>query len=332
MAKNVSDLLAAAQERAAIKRQNDLEKRDRQVRLRGCAAAGRAGLVPYTTSQTVPSEGQISAMVMVSHAHSRLSRLKHHVRTAGRLVAETMSRSGRKWRALFVTLTYRPGVEWSPRHVSQFIDAAGKWSRRRGFKLGYLWVAEMQQRGAVHYHAVVWVLSRYRMPAPDKKGWWPHGTTNVQPVKRNAIGYLMKYVSKGCGGEGPGLPSGCRVCGSGGLDSMARDEFHYWRLPRYVREHVQIGERCARADGGGWVSRESGEVWRSEWGLFGIARVKKGEQRDSVTILSNEYRREAGGHPIIMPDVVAAVEGRWREMGFDLVNAPFMDLQRCYGW
>ena len=279
-----------------------------------------AGLVPYTTSHT--SNGQrvatvleVGAMLGVSAVENRLRRLKHHVRTASRLIKEMMHREGRKWRAVLVTLTYAPGVEWSPNHVAAFLNNVRMWGARQGVRLGYVWVAEMQKRGAVHYHAVMWLPSRLQIPRPDgKRGWWKHGTSNVRTVKRNAIGYLMKYVSKGVGNY-PDLPGGARVCGSGGLDRMARNEFHYWRLPRYVRLGLDAetwgplrpGEvwdgrmRAIRAGGGGWCSRASGQVWRSEFGLFGIVRKGRGDdcngralRQDTVCVLSDRFKREAG--------------------------------------
>lgn len=296
-----------------------------------------AGLVPYTTSQTSLS-GQaatvfeLSAMLGISAAENRLRRLKHHVRTASRLIKETMHREGRKWRAVFVTLTYRPGVEWAPKHIASFLDNVRKWGTRQGVRLGYVWVAEMQRRGAVHYHAVFWLPARLQMPRPDgSRGWWKHGTSNVQSVKRNAIGYLMKYVSKGVG-DYPDLPSGARVCGSGGLDRMARNEFHYWRLPRFVRSGLEgetvgplrPGElwdgrmRAFRAGGGGWCSRASGEVWRSEFGLFGIARKSRGDdcngralRQDTVCVLSDRFKREAGAVYDWSSVVTALREAEW---------------------
>lgn len=264
-----------------------------------------AGLVPYTTSDTRASGAastpfELAAMVQAPAALSRLRRLRHHVRTASRLIRETMHREGAQWRAVFVTLTYAPGVEWSPRHVTDFIKNVRMWGARQGVRVGYVWVAEMQRRGAVHYHAVIWIPSRLQLPKPDRRGWWRHGMSNVQAVKRNGVGYLMKYVSKGLGDD-PDLPLGARVCGSGGLDAMARAEFHYWRLPRYVREHVQIGERCRRAQGGGWVSTVTGQLWRSDYGLFGIARISRGadcngrpRRDDTVCLLSDSWGREQG--------------------------------------
>lgn len=316
-----------------------------------------AGLVPYTTSHTGPS-GQaptlfeLSAMVAVSAAQNRLRRLKHHVRTASRLIKETMHREGRKWRAVFVTLTYRPGIEWAPKHIAGFLNAVRMWGKRQGVRVGYVWVAEMQKRGAVHYHAVIWVPARLKLPRPDgPRGWWKHGTSNVQTVQRNAVGYLMKYVSKGLGNY-PDLPRGARVCGSGGLDAMARDEFHYWRLPRYVRERLEPpfspriavewvrrvkvgavwqweqvlcpwgGARAFRRKGGGWSPRwaAGGEVFRSEFGMFGIARQSRGVdcngralRPDTVCVLSDRFARGAGAAYEWEPVMAAVREAQYYE-------------------
>lgn len=301
--------------------------------------AAASGLVPYTTTHTgrgnrtwdasdFPKPTTVLerlAMPTFSARQNRLVRMKHHVRTASRLIKETMSRNGRKWRALFVTLTYRPGVSWQSNHMTLFFTNVRNWANRQGAALGYVWVAEMQRRGAVHYHAVVWLPASLRLPRPDKRGWWRHGSTNVQAVKRNATGYLMKYVSKGVRGDDPDLPAGARMCGSGGLDAMARDEFHYWRLPRYVRQNVTIGERCRRVKGGGWASTVSGEVWRSDWGLYGIAYRPmdpdcngRPRRADAIIMLSDTYKRQS----CVMrmdPAVVERVHEIQREEAWDLV-------------
>lgn len=264
--------------------------------------------------------------------------MKHHVRTAGRLVSETMARSGRDYRAVFVTLTYRAGSEYQPRQVADYLKKVRKWAGVRGFRPAYVWVAETQKRGAVHYHLVLWLPRGVRLPRPDKGGRWPHGSSNVQSVKRNAVGYLMKYVSKGLGNY-PDLPPGARVCGSGGLDAMARDEFHYWRLPRYVRENVQIGERCTRAVGGGWASRDTGQVWQSDFSPWGFAKVKRGLdcngrplRADTVVVLSDEYGRKAGATWVVVPEVLERYEQAAREASFDLIRQSFTDIAVRFAW
>jgi hypothetical protein len=96
----------------------------------------------------------------------------------------------------------------------------------------------------------------------------------------------MKYVSKGVGGDYPDLLKGARIVGYGGLDQKAQDEMHYWCLPRYIREGVEIGERVRPVKGGGRVS-DQGQVFRSEWRLWAVSK------RDglAVTVLSDTYGR-----------------------------------------
>lgn len=297
-------------------------------------SAEGAGLVPYTTSDTAPTGPNpalyLSACTQASALETRLKRMKHHVRTAGRLIAETMSRDGRQYRALFVTLTYRPGVEWSPRHITGFIMNVRNWANRNGFKVGYLWVAETQKRGAVHYHAVIWLPAKKGIPRPDKKGWWKHGFSNVQPVKRNAVGYLMKYVSKGLGNY-PDLPKGARVCASGGLDELARGEFHYWRLPRYVRENIQVGDRCRRQAGGGWFSTVTGESWRSDFGVLAFAKCKRGLdcngrplRDDTVVVLDATFNRVNGGLSQWCSELTELVQVIQREQAYYDLRAPWV--------
>lgn len=237
----------------------------------GAGEARAVGLVPYTTTRTVVELPAPAGMIVVHHDVARLRRMKHHVRTAGRLTAETMARHGGSFRAVFLTLTYADGSSWSGSHLTAFFHRVRSWSARRGFRVRYVWVAELQKRGAIHYHAVIWLPAGVRLPRADSRGWWPHGMTNTKPVKRNAVGYLMKYVSKGCDSSFD-FPKGARICGSAGLDEPAAHEFHWWRLPRYVRQRIVIGERARRAPGGGWLL-PSGEIVESDWGVHMICKV-----------------------------------------------------------
>lgn len=216
----------------------------------------------------------------------RLKKLKHRVRTSTRLIRETMSRVGARWHTVFLTLTYAKVDDWRPRHIADLLAHIRKWAKRRGFPFRYVWVAEMQKRGAIHYHIVMWLPSGLRLPKPDKQGWWPHGASKTEGVKRNATGYLMKYVSKGVGGEYPDLLKGARIVGYGGLDRKAQDEMHYWCLPRYIRQGVEVGERVRPVVGGGRVS-DQGQVFQSEWRVFAFSQFGG----KPVTVLSDTYGR-----------------------------------------
>jgi Protein of unknown function (DUF3296). len=40
---------------------------------------------------------------------------------------------------------------------------------RRGHKLPYVWVAELQKRGALHYHVLLWLPRGLTLPNPTSK-------------------------------------------------------------------------------------------------------------------------------------------------------------------
>lgn len=244
-------------------------------------AEGHMGL---SLIQQVGNQHAKHVFAYLEPAVLRLKKLKHRVRTSTRLIRETMKRRGMRWHTVFLTLTYRNTDEWKGRHISDLLQHMRKWARRRGFLLRYVWVAEMQKRGAIHYHIVLWLPSGLRLPKPDKQGWWRHGSTKTEGVKANAAGYLMKYVSKGVGGDYPDLLKGARVVGYGGLDRAAADEMHYWCLPRYIRESVCIGDRVRPVQGGGRAS-DSGEFFQSDWLYFASTSF----DGRPITMLCDQY-------------------------------------------
>ena len=167
-----------------------------------------------------------------------------------------------RYRAAMVTATYRDVGGWRGRHINELLRSMRQWLARRGHPLRYVWVAELQRRGAVHYHVVVWLPRGLTMAKPDKQGWWTHGTTRIEWA-RKPVGYLVKYASKG---DEVQFPKGLRIHGRGGLDEDQRRRVSWWLLPRYVREYFsELGTRVIRAIGGGWVDRDTGE-WIPGWG------------------------------------------------------------------
>lgn len=170
---------------------------------------------------------------------------------------------GRRGRWALLTLTYRPDIHWSPRHVSQLVQRIRQWLERRRHKCRYEGVAELTKAGAVHYHLIVWVPHGLSLPKPDKRGWWPHGLTRIETARR-PVGYLAKYMSKS--NDVHRFPKGLRLHFRGGLDDLGRRVVTWWLLPRYVREFAEVTyERIRRAPGGGWFSRDTGQWWPAQW-------------------------------------------------------------------
>lgn len=218
-----------------------------------CALAGgeAAGLVSSKTSGPSFLEVSFSRKLVMER---RVKRLRRQVWAAGHLhrFSTPMGMRDNVW---FVTLTYRGVDDWRPKHITKCIKALRRWCDRRGVPLRYLWVAELQQRGALHYHIAIWLPKRLQLPMLDKQGWWPHGMTH-RVVAKNAVGYLMKYLSK----ISPfhEFPKGVRLYGFGGLTQKARSICSWLNLPSWCKQRFGVGELKTVA--GRRVVRATGEI------------------------------------------------------------------------
>src|SRR3989304_4365366 len=109
-------------------------------------------------------------LVIVDTALMRHARLKRRVKAWSWSLNDFMAASlNSRVRMVMITLTYRPGVEWEPQHMNVFMRHVRK-SNGIGL-LGYAWVAELQQRGAVHFHLLLLVTRGSVIPMPDRCGW-----------------------------------------------------------------------------------------------------------------------------------------------------------------
>jgi hypothetical protein len=139
-----------------------------------------------------------------------------------------------------------------------------QWARRLGFALPRVWVAELQTRGAVHYHVLAWLPKGRTLPKSDKRGWWPHGMTRTEAA-RCAVGYLAKYASKGQ--DAGTFPPGLRLHGHGGLEESRRPLYSWARMPGWVRALLAADRFPKRAAGGGVVTLD-GEWFDSPWRVY----------------------------------------------------------------
>jgi len=231
-----------------------------------------AGLVPSKTTLKVVSFSKPEV------AERRVKRLKKSVWASGHLhgIADKGHRAHKVW---FVTLTYRGVKDWASNHVGKALTGFRNWCNARGLPCKYTWVAELQSRGAVHYHLLVWLPQGVTMPHWDRTTrtpvqgrtvapWWPHGMTNTQPAKAG-VGYLMKYLSKL--GELTVFPKGLRLYGIGGLNEQARGVRSWFNLPEWVKRSHGVGEITRSALG--FVVRVSGEILEP---AFKVLRVPGG--------------------------------------------------------
>lgn len=235
----------------------------------GCVSApeGREapGLVPYKTSR-----GSVVDLEKAAVARRRVARLKRAVWASGHLhgLAQNGHRALKPW---FVTLTYVAVPDWRPDHIAQALRLFRSWCESRGVPCRYTWVAELQTRGAVHYHMLAWLPVGVSMPFWDRPtakrnglrpAFWPHGMSNTQPAL-SGVGYLMKYLSKL--GELTKFPKGLRLYGIGGLDTSARAVRAWFNLPQWCKPLFGVGELVRK--GSALVVRASGEVLEAAFGV-----------------------------------------------------------------
>jgi hypothetical protein len=200
----------------------------------------------------------------------RLKGMKKGVINGARLHEQDLKSLNQRFHCVFVTLTYRDGVAWEPKHISSCLYLMRLWCKSMHVKFRYVWVAEIQEKrkrkfgdGAghcVHYHIMIWLPKALQLPKPDKRGWWPHGMSKTEKA-RNPIGYIAKYASKGTKFD---FPPGCRLHGCGGLSLISRLERTWWSLPSCIRGmYPDKTDKVRRAKGGGWFVHSTGEWFAS---------------------------------------------------------------------
>lgn len=236
----------------------------------GAFASG--GLAPISTSGT----GRLEVLSSLA----RWKKLRLAVRESARLHGSELEQGRERFHLVMIRLSYagtgRPeseGGDARPRHVSDYLRRVRMWSNRCGFHLRYVWVGELQERGALHYHVLYWLPKRITMPKADKQGWWKHGSTNTTPVD-SPIGYLTKYISKlrSKGNESQPFPKAFRMHGCGGLTNDGREARAYCLMPLWIRDLGDWTLRFRRAVGGGFFSKLTGEWWDSPWQVFYVER------------------------------------------------------------
>lgn len=205
----------------------------------------------------------MTAPLRIDRHLSRVKRLKKGTLTAARLIHQRMVSTRQRFKVAMLTLTYRPGVDWEPLHLTQLRKALREYLKRRGITPRFVWVMELTKRGVPHYHILIWLPLGVTLPKPDKRGWWPHGMTRIEWA-RNAVGYVAKYASKADSTQS--FPRGARIHGCGGLDEPERNVRSWWQSPTWVREAWPNPQHNPRpAVGGGWVSRVLGDWLPSPW-------------------------------------------------------------------
>lgn len=114
-------------------------------------------------------------------------------------VGQYASRSGRPFLGIFVTLTFAENVSdlrWCRRELLAFMTVYGKRVKQ---KLKWVAVPEKQERGAIHFHLMVFNLPFIPKIRDDIRKYWPHGiAVDATAVDRvdGAAAYVAKYISE----------------------------------------------------------------------------------------------------------------------------------------
>lgn len=230
------------------------------------------GLVSNATSGTLDALGAenrpVREKLKVNREASRIKRMRTAVGHAARLLHfdAHSELDAQRWNKKFITLTYRDAKDWRPGHFSKFRDALRQWCKRRNVRCRFVWVAELQKRGALHYHVVVWLPKGKYLPFADAQGWWPHGATNIRTAE-SPISYIAKYASKTDASSVHGYPKGARMHGAGGLDPEHRRHIRYWQAPFWVRDALS-GRADIRKVTGGYMNKFTGEFLASPWRVY----------------------------------------------------------------
>lgn len=217
--------------------------------------------------------------LMLDPRVARLQKLRKTVYNAGMGIEDEVASLPVRHVCWFITLTYRGVGDWRPQHVRDYLKRVRVWLYRRHIPMRYVWVAELQRRGAVHYHLLLWLPRGVKLPYSDTRGWWPHGFTEQKPARKR-VGYLMKYTSKGSKDADHDFPRGCRLYGYGGVCSTTRRRVRWWRAPARVR--LYFGDVLGltfdlvdlRKIVGGWLDKLSGLMLESNWKLYCFSKSK----------------------------------------------------------
>lgn len=237
-------------------------------RWQASAAGASLGLVPSSTSDT----RRVS--IQLDRSRIRAQRLKKSVITSARLHDEEAKKGSARGAWYMLTTTYASGSDCSARDISELLKRIrGHFNRVVRSRVGrdrevfrYLWVGELTKRLRPHYHVLIWIPRGVFIPKADQRGWWPHGSTNIQKA-RNAVGYLAKYASKFCPAAAEAFPKGFRTHGVGGLGDESKRELRWWKSPSEARDALGPLADIRKALGG-YVDKLTGEFWPSPWRVF----------------------------------------------------------------
>jgi len=102
-----------------------------------------------------------------------------------------------KEKAVFLTLTFKENITELSRANKQFRYFVKRMNGYLGYPFRYIAVPEFQQRGAVHYHMIVFNMPFIKGEKIERE-IWKNGATNIKLVRKGygAFAYITKYMNK----------------------------------------------------------------------------------------------------------------------------------------
>lgn len=211
--------------------------------------------------------------ITLDKREARLSKMRRRIFSWADTLKDYLDET-QKYRKVMVTLTYTGVEDWRPNHIRDYMKAL---KRKLGENLiASAWVAELQERGAVHYHINLVCKKGTRIPTPDKSRMWKHGMSRIETAK--TVYYLCSYLKKSYQKEGD-FPKGMRMysvwISKGAVANIAHWMMRISSLPKWFAEKVleftdHRGEKWERCKGGSWIF--AGKLFRSPYAFMGVLR------------------------------------------------------------
>lgn len=191
---------------------------------------------------------------VIDQRMARIRRCQKRVHAWAGALDEIIKQVGTKYRMMMVRLSYAPGYDWKPLQISHLITKIHY--ELRDNLIAYSWVAELQERGAVHYHLLMIVKRGTDIPYFDDAAWWIYGSTH-HCTARSPF-YICSYTAKKNYQKFGVFPKNLRMfaiwIAPGLVSSSARRLLRLTALPSWVARIARAVDdfKAMCHPGGGW--------------------------------------------------------------------------------